>query len=56
MTVEMDLRPEDGRPAFRDQETVLVRNELLPKLQPGKMVRVRYDPLAHDRVFPDFAD
>jgi uncharacterized membrane protein len=53
VTVEMDVRPDDGRPAFRDQETMLVRNESLPKLQPGQVIRVRYDPLGHDRVFPD---
>jgi hypothetical protein len=53
VTVEMDVRPENGRPAFRDQETMLVYNESLPKLQPGHVVRVRYDPLGHDRVFPD---
>ena len=52
MTVEMDVRPEDGRPPFRDQETMLVRNESMPKLQPGQLIQVRYDPMAHDRVFP----
>jgi hypothetical protein len=53
VTVEMDVHPDNGQPVFRDQETMLVRNESLPKLQPGQAVRVRYDPLAHDRVFPD---
>ena len=53
VTLEMEVRPQPGGPAFRDQETVLVRNESLPKLEPGQAIHVRYDPLAHDRVFPD---
>jgi hypothetical protein len=51
VVVLLEVQPE-GRPAFRDQETLLVYNRSLPKIQPGKIIRVRFNPGNQDRVFP----
>ena len=52
VTLWMEIQPAEGGPTFRDQETILVRNASLPKLQPGSLIRVRYSPKMPDRVFP----
>ena len=46
-----EVVPDDGSPAFVDQETLLVGEESLRKLSPGNVVRVRFDG-ARKRVFP----
>lgn len=40
-----------GQPSFQDEETILVRNQSLEKLQPGQVIEVRYHA-ASGRVFP----
>jgi hypothetical protein len=49
--VDFEVTPEDGSPAFRDDEALLVANESLSKLLPGNLLRVRYDR-NRTRVFP----
>jgi hypothetical protein len=43
IVAQWEVRPDDGTAAFRDDETMLVANETLPKLEPGNVVRVRFD-------------
>jgi uncharacterized Zn finger protein (UPF0148 family) len=43
IVVGWDVRPNDGSTPFRDEETMLVKNETLPKLEPGNIVSVRLD-------------
>lgn len=46
-----EVAPDDGGPAFVDQETLLVGLDSLHKLSPGNVVRVRFDG-SRQRVFP----
>ncbi|MBN2146739.1 MAG: hypothetical protein JW726_05090 [Anaerolineales bacterium] len=49
----MDVQPASGSlPAFRDEEPILLREKSLHKVQPGNVIRVRYDNQRGDRVFP----
>jgi hypothetical protein len=48
----MEVRPQGGQPVFRDEEPWLVGEQSLRKLQPGHVIRVRYDRRTRDRVFP----
>jgi hypothetical protein len=43
IVVQWDVRPNDGSAPFRDDETMLVRNETVPKLEPGNVIPVRFD-------------
>jgi hypothetical protein len=49
--VQFDVVPDDGSPAFHDDETLLVAEVSLPKLSPGNVLSVRYDRRRR-RVFP----
>ncbi|MGK3987842.1 hypothetical protein WME99_32675 [Sorangium sp. So ce136] len=51
VVVVFEVVPDDGSPAFVDQETLLAGKESLRKLSPGNVVRVRFDG-ARKRVFP----
>lgn len=48
----MEVTPDDGQPAFTDEESVLVLEKSLPKVQAGNTIRVRFDAPKQDRVFP----
>lgn len=48
----LEVQPEGGGAVFRDEETWLIRNESLHKVQPGNVIPVRYEVGRGDRVFP----
>jgi hypothetical protein len=43
VVVQWEVRPSDGSAPFSDDETMLVRNESVPKLDPGNVIAVRFD-------------
>jgi hypothetical protein len=43
LVVQWEVRPSDGSVPFSDDETMLVRNESVPKLDPGNVIAVRFD-------------
>ena len=43
LVVQWEVRPGDGSAPFSDDETMLVRNESVPKLDPGNVIAVRFD-------------
>ncbi|WP_437960529.1 hypothetical protein WME76_13370 [Sorangium sp. So ce119] len=51
VVVVFEVAPDDGSPAFVDQETLFVGEESLRKLSPGNVVRVRFDG-RREHVFP----
>ncbi|MGK3994275.1 hypothetical protein [Sorangium sp. So ce1024] len=51
VAVLFEVVPDDGSPAFVDQETLLVSEEGLRKLSAGNVVRVRFDR-RRELVFP----
>jgi uncharacterized Zn finger protein (UPF0148 family) len=51
LVVQWEVRPSDGSAPFRDDETMLVRNESVAKLDPGNVVSVRFDR-KRSLVFP----
>ncbi|HEU4532817.1 MAG TPA: hypothetical protein VFS00_01820 [Polyangiaceae bacterium] len=51
IVVAFEVVPDDGSPAFIDQETLFVGEASLHKLAPGNVVRVRFDG-ARQHVFP----
>lgn len=48
----MEIAPVSGAAPFRDEEAWLVRNESVPKLAAGNVIRVRFDRGRDPRVFP----
>lgn len=52
LVVEWEVRPLDGSAPFRDDETMLVRDESVSKLDPGNLVAVRFNG-RHTLVFPE---
>lgn len=48
----LEVQPARGGPAFVDEEVLIVRDTTLAKLEPGNVIRVRYDEPARKRVFP----
>ena len=38
----MEVTPADGQPAFQDEESIIVREQSLPKVQAGNTIRVRF--------------
>lgn len=52
LVVEWEVRPQDGSAPFRDDETMLVRDESVSKLDPGNIVAVRFNR-GHTLVFPE---
>jgi hypothetical protein len=51
VTALLQVRPDDEAP-FEDEETWLVSEDKLSRLEPGALLRVRYQRSTHDRVFP----
>lgn len=52
VAVVMRVEPVGGGAPFVDEETMLVRDESLSKLEPGSVIRVRFDGGRDRRVFP----
>jgi hypothetical protein len=52
VVVLLEVQPDGGGEPFRDEESWLIRNESLYKIQPGHVIPVRYDAGKGDRVFP----
>lgn len=52
IAVVMRVEPAGGGQSFVDEETLLVLDESLPKLEPGSVIRVRFDGGRERRVFP----
>lgn len=50
--VLMDVTPASGEAPFRDEEVLLLRNESVPKIEVGNIIRVRFDRGRDRRVFP----
>jgi uncharacterized Zn finger protein (UPF0148 family) len=48
----LEVHPAKGGAPFVDEETLLVRDESIGKLEPGNVIPVRYDEPARKRVFP----
>jgi hypothetical protein len=42
LVIHWEVRPVDGSEPFQDEETLLVRNESVEKLEPGNLVPVRF--------------
>ena len=51
VNVLLEVQPEEGQ-SFQDEQSWLIRNESLPKVQAGNVIPVRYEARTHDRVFP----
>ena len=49
--VLFEVTPDDGSATFMDQETLFVGSPTFAKLEPGNVVRVRYDG-AREHVYP----
>lgn len=47
----MEVQPLSGKPSFRDEESLLIHEDSLYKVQPGNVIRVRYARGRTDRVF-----
>jgi hypothetical protein len=52
VVVAFSVEPEAGGAPFLDEEVLLLRDESIPKLDPGNVVPVRYDEPGRRRVFP----
>lgn len=52
VVVAFSVEPAAGGAPFLDEEVLLLRDESIPKLDPGNVVPVRYDEPGRRRVFP----
>lgn len=52
LVVAFEVHPAGGGAPFVDEETLLVQDESIAKLEPGNLIRVRFDEPRRTRVFP----